>query len=205
MGREEGGEKQRGTSRHREQYHEVVTQRRNGVIGYEPAAREPTRGSVDLEGVNWSRGIVLLREGDARKGQGGWKRQGKGTTVSGHELDGHCVAFSLSFCLCARASSSPPVLAFCSSYTVRVRERRGAGTPLCYTTAAYHGQTVPNRAAPYPCLLCGILLADDQRFSSFEPCSRLLWFAFKRPTKPFFSVYILDRYCPALNVVLSYG
>lgn len=86
------GEKTRGRSRGRERYHEVVTQRRNGVIGYEPAAREPSRGTVVLEGVNWSRGIVLLREGDAGRAAGDGGRRGKGARILRHEPDGHCVA-----------------------------------------------------------------------------------------------------------------
>ena len=45
---------------------------------------EPSRGSVDLEGVNWSRRIVLLREGmEEEEEEEVWKGD------PGHELDGH--------------------------------------------------------------------------------------------------------------------
>lgn len=112
---------------------------------------EPSRGSVDLEGVNWSRRIVLLREGMGEEEEEEvWKGD------PGHELDGHSrVTFPFAG-LCARSSSSfssssssssspflPSAPAFYSSYRVRGR-RVWRDTPLRRTIR----HTMANRTKP---------------------------------------------------------
>lgn len=170
-GVERRGEKQKGTSRHSgTEYHEVVTQLWNGVIGgYEPAARGAIprqRGSRRRKLVEEDRFITRGDGGGGGRGgmeRGSWPRTGWSQP--------RYLPFRRS--VFARAPPPPSLLPLLHllppSYPLLQRfilpieyaDEECGGTHRCAVLYGIPWQTVPNRAAPYPWPpVRGILLAS---------------------------------------------
>lgn len=165
------GEKQKGTSRHSgTEYHEVVTQLWNGVIGgYEPAAR----GAIPRQHGSRRRKLVeedrFITRGDGGGGGRGGMERGSWPRTGWSQP--RYLPFRRS--VFARAPPPPSLLPLLHllppSYPLLQRfilpieyaDEECGGTHRCAVLYGIPWQTVPNRAAPYPWPpVRGILLAS---------------------------------------------
>ena len=177
------GEKQKGTSRHSgTEYHEVVTQLWNGVIGgYEPAAR----GAIPRQRGSRRRKLVeedrFITRGDGGGGGGGGGGMERGSWPRTGWSQPRYLPFRRSVFARAPPPPPPPSLLLLHllppSYPLLQRfilpieyaDEECGGTHRCAVYTAYHGkpyQTVPLRIRGLPCAeFCSL---HDQRFSSFS-------------------------------------
>ena len=169
------GEKQKGTSRHSgTEYHEVVTQLWNGVIGgYEPAAR----GAIPRQRGSRRRKLVeedrFITRGDGGGGGGGGGGMERGSWPRTGWSQPRYLPFRRSVFARAPPPPPPPSLLLLHllppSYPLLQRfilpieyaDEECGGTHRCAVLYGIPWQTVPNRAAPYPWPpVRGILLAS---------------------------------------------